>query len=115
MDQRPCDKCVVLNEDPENSTSTQECTNLRNTLRDGPILDSLDSRRICNSAFISTNMSEDSSARNTNKGLLPTERSSIQLDLLNNPVYSLKMFPDKSTNTRITGKRLIGSIGKLIT
>ena len=59
-------------------------------------------------------MSKDISARNTNKGLLPTEHSSIQLDTLDNPMYSLEMFPDESTNTGITGKRLVGSIRKLI-
>ena len=59
-------------------------------------------------------MSKDISARNTNKGLLPTEHSSIQLDTLDNPMYSLEMFPDESMNTGITGKHLVGSIRKLI-
>jgi hypothetical protein len=114
MDQRPRDERVALDEDPKNSTSAQERANLRNTLRDGPILDSLHTRRICNSAFVSTNMSKDISTRDTDKSLLPAERSSIGLHSLDNPMDSLEMLPDESPNTRIVGNGLVGTVGKLV-
>jgi hypothetical protein len=114
LNQGSSDESVSLDEDTKDSTSSKKGSNFRDSRRHRPVLNRLNSGGVGDSSFIGTDMSEDLGSRNSKKGFLPTEGSTISFDSLNESMNSLEMFPDESTNSGVLGDSLIRAIGEFV-
>ena len=59
-------------------------------------------------------MTQDVGFGNSDKSLFPAEGSTVGLDTLNDAMDRLQVFPDKTTDTRISGNRLVGTVRELV-
>ena len=114
LNQGASDEGIALDENSENSAGSKESSDFRNVGRNWPVLNGSDSRRVGDSSFVGAEMSEDVSARDSDKRFLSAEGSSVALDSLDDTMNCFEVLPNESADPGVLWDSLIRSISELI-
>ena len=103
--------CEIFNENTHDSDGTQEASDIRDILRNGPIADLLKPVIVGFSTLVSAHMPNNGGAGNADTQLYTGEGTTKLLHPMCDPVHVRDVLKDEASDVRIIRESLVGTVG----